>query len=85
MKRSIFSPPEAFGVSPLLALLPVKGDISRLQTLTASLYARFEAVSAARRDMDESTDRETRRRVSAEEAMLKRVLDWLAVKPQEGR
>ena len=85
MKRSIFSPPDPFSVSPLLSLLPVKGDIAKLQSLTSSLFARYEAVSTLRRELERVDDRDTRRRLGAEEAMLKRVLDWLAVSPEAER
>ena len=83
MKRSIFSPPDPFSLSPLLSLLPVKGDIANLQSLTSSLFARHEAVSALRRELEKSDDRDARRRLVAEETMLKRVLEWLAVSPQQ--
>lgn len=82
MKKSLCSPPDTFSLSPLLALLPVRGQVGKLQTLTSSLYARFEKVSALQREMEANPDSpELSRRPAAEAAMLRHVLDWLAVKP----
>jgi len=83
MKRSLYSPPEAFALSPLLALLPVKGEISRLSPLTASLYARYEKVSVLLKEAEDSVGVEMKKRLLAEQAMLRQVLDWLEVKPEE--
>lgn len=83
MKRSIFSPPDSFSIAPLLALLPVRGKIGKLEALTSSLFARYEKVSVARRELGADVERETGKRLAAEEAMLKQVLDWLAVNPEE--
>jgi hypothetical protein len=83
MKRSLYSPPESFSIAPLLALLPVRGKIGKLESLTSSLFARFEKVAALRADLGAEVDRETVKRLTAEEAMLKQVLDWLAVTPEE--
>lgn len=84
MKKSLIAPPESFSIAPLLALLPVRGKIGRLESFTSSLFARHEKVSALRSSLGHDVERETVKRLDAEEAMLKQVLDWLAVKP-EGR
>jgi len=84
MKKSLISPPDSFSIAPLLALLPVRGKIGKLESLTSSLFARFEKVSALRGNLGTDVERELVKRLDAEEAMLKQVLDWLAVNP-EGR
>lgn len=83
MKRNLYSAPEAFSISPLLALLPVKGQISKLSGLTASFYARYEKVRGLLAELG-SADPEMKRRLNAEFVMLKQVLDFLAVKPELG-
>jgi len=74
-------PPDPFSLSPLLALLPSCGTVSRLEGLMPSLFARHEKVLALR---DRANDRDLDRRLSAEEAMLRQLLDWLSVKPSGG-
>lgn len=81
MKRSLYSPPDPFSLLPLLALLPAKGKVQRLDALRSSLFARYEKVAAMKRD---NPGREQARRIAAEEGMLKQVLDWLAVTPESG-
>ena len=81
MKRSIYSPPDAFSISPMISLLPVLGRIGKLETLTSSLYARFERVAALQKDDATSANS---KRYAAESAMLKAVLDWLSVQPEGG-
>lgn len=80
MKRPLYSPPEDFALSPLLSLLPVLGKVGKLESLTSSLFARHEKVSALQREIGDE-DRDAQRRFLAEGAMLKQVLDWLAVNP----
>jgi len=81
MKRPLYSAPEGFSLSPLLYLLPTRGKIGKLDTLTSSLYARYESVSSLARELNNDDNREAFRRFSNEEGMLREVLDWLAVKP----
>ena len=78
MSQTIGGPPDPFSLSPLLSLLPSLGKISRLEALVSSLFARSEKVSALRAQAE---SREQERRIAAEEAMLRQILDWLAVKP----
>jgi hypothetical protein len=82
MRRSLYAPPESFSLAPLLMLLPVRGKIGKLESLTSSLFARYEKVAALRRDMGDEVEPDVARRLGAEEAMLKQVLDWLAVNPE---
>lgn len=84
MKRSLSAPPDPFSLSPLLALLPVRGDVGKLDALTTSLFARYEKVSVLQRELQENAESpEVLRRTASEAAMLRQVLDWLAVKPNE--
>ena len=46
-----------------------------------SLFARHEKVETLR---EEAKSKELERRYTAEEAMLRQILDWLAVKPMGG-
>lgn len=86
MKRPLYSRPDAFSISPFFSLLPVLGNVGKLEALSSSLFARYERVHERRDDMEESDDnRELLRRISAEEGMLRQVLDWLAIKPDKSR
>ncbi len=69
-------------MSPLLNLLPVRGKLSSLEPLTASFYARFERVAGLLKELDNDPNAEARKRLSAEENMLKAILHWLEVKPE---
>ena len=82
MRKSLYSPPDDFSLSPLLTLLPVEGKVSRLSSLTSSLFARYERVSGMLNDPQIIANTDTKHRYTAEEAMLKQVLDWLEVKPE---
>ena len=82
-RRSLYSPPDAFSLSPLLSLLPVRGRVGGLAALTSSLYARYEKVQRLHREVGTDADRAAYRRYAAEEAMLKQVLDWLALRAEE--
>jgi hypothetical protein len=81
MSGNVAGPPEPFSLSPLLALLPEGGDLSRLESLVSSLYARQEKVEALRA---EASDKESERKYGIEAAMLRQILEWLAQNPTEG-
>jgi hypothetical protein len=72
--------PESFSLSPLVSMLPSVGSLTRLEGLVSSIFARYESVEALR---DNAQDPETRERYGLELAMLRQILDWLAVKPEE--
>ena len=72
--------PEPFSLSPLLSLLPTLGSVSRLELLVSSLFARYESVEALK---DSVSAAEQQARVASEAAMLRQILDWLAVQPKE--
>ena len=82
MKRNLLSPPEPFTLSPMLSLLPVLGSPGKLEGLKASLFARYEKVTAQRKAATEGGDSEQRRKLEAESNMLFQVLDWLDLKPE---
>lgn len=79
MSKNVLDQPDQFSMSPLLAILPDKGSLERLEGLTTSLYARYEKVSHLLRDIQESSAGDMRKRLVAEQVMLKLVLDWLEV------
>lgn len=78
MKRKLSIPPDMFAVSPMLALLPVLGQVGELDQLTTFFYARYEKVKTL---IDNTGDNPNQRPLVAELAMLKQVLEWLNVKP----
>jgi len=84
MKRLLYSPPESFSLSPLLSILPVKGGVGELEKLTSSFYARYEKVTALKKNLGADEASETTRRVVAEEVMLKQILEWLSVSTESG-
>ena len=73
--------PEPFSLSPLVSVLPTVGNVSRLESLVSSLFARYETVEALREGMETP---ESRTKLANEAAMLRQILDWLAVQPEEG-
>lgn len=79
MAGRIGGPPESFSLSPLLALLPEGGKLTRLEALVSSLFARHEKVEALK---SEAIDKDNQRRYSLEAAMLRQILEWLAEKPE---
>ena len=72
---------EASSGQPLLAIMPIQGRSAELKRLSSSLFARFEKVSALRSQLGEDAPRESLRRIQAEEAMLKQILEWLEINP----
>ena len=82
MRKLLYSYPDPFSISPLLALLPIVGKTSKLDALTSSLYARYERVTSLQKEsVQDGEHRSLDRRYAAEAAMLKQVLDWLEVNP----
>ncbi|NDC37153.1 MAG: hypothetical protein EBZ48_03770 [Proteobacteria bacterium] len=65
---------------PLLSILPSTGKLSQLEALTSSFFARYENVAALAASSSD-VEPEVARRLSAEEAMLSQVLDWLKMNP----
>jgi hypothetical protein len=84
MKDILYAAPEAFSRAPMVAILPVRGHVGRLDALTPSLYARYERVVNAQRSLAQQEDTGFSRRLAAEESMLRTVLEWLSVEPDRG-
>ena len=84
MNDSLFGFPSAFSSNPLLCLLPSRGHVAKLESLTSSLFARYETVTSLQREMKSAQERDLQRAYAAEEAMLRQVLDWLDLKPESG-
>ena len=80
MNDKLSSPIESFALSPLIAVLPSRGSLTRLDSLLSSLYARQEKVETMR---GHALDKESERRLSVEGVMLHQILDWLAGRAEE--
>lgn len=80
-KQSLLSQSDSFSAAPLLSLLPVAGDIARLESYISAFYARFEQVEGLKKSEAAKDDRLFEQRCVAESGMLRAVLDWLAIKP----
>jgi hypothetical protein len=79
MKRSLVAPIDPFSISPVFALLPSGiGGLSRLESLSSSLFARYERVQ---REAEQGRDPSLLRQLHTEEVMLGEVLKWLEVTP----
>ena len=81
MKKLLFTPPDPFSLSPLLAILPNCGDVTMLEPLTTALFARYEKVAALQREIASELGEPAApilRKANAEAVMLKQVLDWLS-------
>lgn len=85
MARSIMSGPDVNALLPSLALLSPRGALAKLEQLNSSYFARYEKVCALKEEAGASADvdRDVARRLEAEEAMLKQVLDWLKLRTGE--
>ena len=81
MKKSLYSRPESFTLSPLVSLLPVMGDVSQLEPLTSSLFARYERVIGLIGEIEKGGGNVPKAYYS-EQAMLRQVLDWLSIDPE---
>ena len=72
---------DSFSSNPFLSLLPKRGELSRLESLSNSLYARLEKVQS---ELDESgRTPEQHKKVEAEVTMLKQVLTWINPRNQQ--
>ena len=65
-----------------MALLPVIGQAGKLEMLAPALFARYEKVVGMKAEVATgAASREQQKRFSAEEAMLRQALYWLAIRP----
>lgn len=81
MKKPISGPIDPFALAPLLSVLPARGKTERLESFAASFFARYEKVRELRA---QAVKKESERQCAIEEAMLRQVLDWLAINPEAG-
>jgi hypothetical protein len=77
-----YSPPEEFVSAPLLCMVPIVGDVTRLEGFTTSLYARYEKISLIVSEMERAPQVSAVGRFNAEREMLREILDWLAITPE---
>lgn len=56
--------------------------MARLEGLVSSLFARYESVESAR---ENPVSVEVAEQLAAESTMLRQILDWLSVQPDEAR
>lgn len=71
-------------MAPLLALLPAKSQVSKLEGLSSFFYARFERVNAILGEAAMRPDDPPPLALQAERAMLQQILDWLEITPAAG-
>jgi hypothetical protein len=76
---------DEFQIAPLLSLLPVAGNVSKLAKYTSSLYVRYEKIDQICRELQSNNGRnEGGQRFFEELEMLREVLNWLEVSPEGG-
>jgi hypothetical protein len=78
-----YSQPDEFTIAPLLILVPPKGDVNALEGFATSLYARFEKLSLTIRELERGGQVGSLERFSIERDMIREVLAWLAITPEE--
>lgn len=65
------SRPDIFNKSPLMALMPKMGDLSRLESLYNSFFARYESLKNEREKTAKLID-------DGEEKMLRTIISWIS-------
>ncbi|MEZ4754330.1 MAG: hypothetical protein R3A13_08490 [Bdellovibrionota bacterium] len=80
MSKPKFSAPDPFFLDPLLHLLPVRGSISKLESYTASIFAKYEQTKALLESLD--SENQARPKMEVELAMLRQILEWLKLNPE---
>ena len=70
-------------MAPLLALLPAKSQVNKLEGLSSFFYARFERVNAILVEAAMRPEEPPPLALQAERAMLQQILDWLEITPAE--
>jgi len=79
-----YSQPDEFITAPLLVLVPAKGNVNALEGFATSLYARFEKLSLTVRELEGGGQGGANlERFIAERDMIREVLAWLAITPEE--
>jgi tellurite resistance protein len=67
-------------LSPLTTMLPAMGNVARLEEAVSSLFARHEIVESALRSEVDPAELDG---LGYERAMLREVLSWLSVSPDD--
>jgi len=79
-----YSQPDEFTTAPLLILVPPKGDVNSLDGFSTSLYARFEKLSLTIKELERGGQGGANiERIITERDMIREVLAWLAITPEE--
>ena len=79
-----YSQPDEFTIAPLLILVPPQGNVNALDGFATSLYARFEKLSLTIRDLERGDQGGSNlERFITERDMIREVLSWLAITPEE--
>jgi hypothetical protein len=80
-----YSQPDEFITAPLLVLVPPKGNVNSLEGFATSLYARFEKLSLTVRELEGGRQGGggNLERYLLERDMIREVLAWLAITPEE--
>ena len=63
--------PDIFNKAPLMVLMPKMGDISKLEELYNSFFARYEALKNEREKTSKFVD-------DGEEKMLRTIISWIS-------
>jgi hypothetical protein len=79
LKRSLYAPPDLFSSVPLVSLLPVLGELKKLEGLSSFIFARYEKVASMLKEFESASSEA--KSMESELAMLKQVLDWLGIEP----
>ena len=79
MSKPKFSPPEPFFVDPLLHLLPVRGSLNDLESLSSSMFAKYQQINLLLANVEAKTQMSNK--MEAEASMLRHVLEWLKLNP----
>jgi len=79
MSEEFPSKVDPFAYHPFLSLLPKLADLSKIENLSSSLYARLEKVQGELADSDQ-VDKD-KQKLDAEYRMLRQVLLW--INPQQ--
>jgi len=80
---SIYSLPDPCSLSPLIFLLPDLGSVNDLKQMTNAMFARYDKVKSAKKNLTSTENSSELKKLSCEELMLKDVLDWLSFEKQQ--
>ena len=75
--------PEEFSSVPLLTLVPCVGSVTKLDSVTSALFARYQKIIRMIRESERSDQTPAIARFTRERGMLREVLEWLSVNLDE--